>query len=124
MSLATEMPRMTQMEKQYREIQELENESSDHSFEETNHTCGTSLSNDLNRRLEAGDGSQLEIIGGVQYLKGRLQMEKEALIKIRDEQALAKTRNDQMVDEAVCKIDSVKTNIRGNLNQIRNLFKS
>ena len=25
---------------------------------------------------------------------------------------------------AVCKIDSVKTNIRGNLNQIRNLFKS
>jgi len=127
MSLATEMPRMTHMEKQYREIQEVENESSDHSFdpfEETNHTCATSLSNDLNRRLEAGDGSQLEIIGGVQYLKGRLQMEKEALIKIRNEQALAKTRNDQMVDEAVCKIDSVKTNIRGNLNQIRNLFKS
>jgi len=83
----------------------------------------TDVSDDPNRILEAGDGSQLKIIGGVKYLKDRLQMEKEALLKVRDEQALAKSRNDQIVDEAVCKIDSVKTNIRGNLDQIRNLFR-
>merc|ERR1711990_1410256 len=131
-SLAAEMPRMTLMQQQFGTISE-ENSSSggsfdpfadDHASISTNQNFATVQSSDPNRRLDAGDtGSQLEIIGGVKYLKNRLQMEKEALIKIKNEQALAKTRNDQMVDEAVCKIDSVKTNIRGNLNQIRNLFK-
>jgi len=132
-SLAAEMPRMTLMQQQFGTISE-ENSSSGGSFDpfaddrasvSTYQNFETVQSSDPNRRLDSGDtGSQLEIIGGVKYLKDRLQLEKEALIKIKNEQAMAKTRNDQMVDEAVCKIDSVKTNIRGNLNQIRNLFKS
>ena len=63
----------------------------------TNKNFATIQSSDPNRRLDAADtGSQLDIIGEVKYLKNRLQMEKEALIKIKNEQAMAKTRNDQM----------------------------
>merc|ERR1711990_1415391 len=108
-SLAAEMPRMTLMQRQFGTISD-ENSSSggsfdpyadDHASISTNQNFATVQSSDPNRRLDAGDtGSQLEIIGGVKYLKNRLQMEKEALIKIKNEQALAKTRNDQMVDEA------------------------
>ena len=110
-SLTAEMPRMTFMQQQFGTISE-ENSSSGGSFDpfaddrtsistNQNHQFVDIIkSSDPNRRLDAGDtGSQLEIIGGVKYLKDRLQMEKEALIKIKNEQAMAKTRNDQIVDE-------------------------
>ena len=103
-SLAAEMPRMTFMQQQFGTISEA-NSSSGGSFDpfhdDQNHQFVDEIkSSNPNRRLDAGDtGSQLEIIGGVKYLKDRLQMEKEALIKIKNEQAMAKTRNDQIVDE-------------------------
>jgi len=60
---------------------------------------------------------------GVMLLKNRLQKEKEALIQIRNRQMMFKHKNDQAVDQAVGKLDYVKSNIRGRLDQIRDIFE-
>merc|ERR1712168_696866 len=60
---------------------------------------------------------------GVMLLRNLLQKEKEALIQIRNRQLMFKHQNDQVVDQAVGKLDYVKSNIRGRLDQIRDIFE-